>query len=121
MLAGSLAKAAVFSLVNKLQGFANSSQENAGIPQDFADASQNFAKDSRTGFRSYAINSFSSTLIGQFVDNLVFTLAVSHRFFGWSMKQVVICAACCALFEMLCGVIFSPIGYRLARREAPEI
>ncbi|MDY5937614.1 MAG: VUT family protein, partial [Bacilli bacterium] len=37
------------------------------------------------GFLAYASRTYISTAIGQFVDNLTFTLIVSHFFFGWTM------------------------------------
>ena len=67
------------------------------------------------GFGTFAIRSYISTLIAQFVDNLVFALIVSHNFFGWTLLQCVVCAATGAVVELLCEVIFSPIGYRVAK------
>lgn len=69
----------------------------------------------RDGFASFAARSYGSTFIGQFVDNFVFALIVSHVLFGWSMLQVVTCALTGAVFELLCEVVFSPVGYRVAR------
>ena len=45
----------------------------------------------RRGFGSYALRSYLSTAIAQFVDNLTFALLVSHIFFGWSLLQCVTC------------------------------
>lgn len=70
-----------------------------------------FKKDS---FGAFAARSYVSTIIAQFVDNLVFALIVSHNFFGWTMTQCLVCAATGAACELLCEVIFSPIGYRVA-------
>lgn len=67
----------------------------------------------KDNFSSYAVRSYISTGIGQFVDNFVFALLVSHVFFGWSMLQCVVCAVTGMLIELLCEVIFSPIGYRV--------
>lgn len=64
------------------------------------------------GFRAFAIRSFVSTFIGQFVDNLVFATLVSYVFFGWTPLQVLTCSFTGGLVELLCEVIFSPIGYR---------
>ena len=63
------------------------------------------------GFGAYALRAYVSTAIAQFVDNLVFALVVSHFFFGWSILQCVTCAATGMLVELLCEVIFSPLGY----------
>ena len=75
-----------------------------------------FSKKEKTGFGVYAVRSYASTIIAQFVDNLVFALIVSHNFFGWTMTQCLVCALTGAVIEMLCEIVFSPIGYRIARR-----
>ena len=63
------------------------------------------------GFGAYACRTYVSTAIAQFVDNLVFALVVSHFFFDWSIVQCVTCAATGMIVELLCEVIFSPLGY----------
>lgn len=73
-------------------------------------------------FRGYAARTYISTAIGQFVDNFVFALIVSHNFFGWSMLQCIMCSFAGAVVELLCEVIFSPIGYKVCRDwEADEV
>lgn len=67
-------------------------------------------------FTAFAVRSWISTGIGQFVDNFVFAFIVSHVFFGWTMIQCVVCAITGALIELLCEVIFSPIGYRVSKQ-----
>lgn len=71
---------------------------------------------SRKGFARFALRSYVSTFVGQFVDNLVFALLVSQFFFGWTMLQCFTCAATGALCELLFEVVFSPFGYRISRR-----
>ncbi len=66
-------------------------------------------------FASFAFRSYVSTGIGQFVDNFIFALVVSHVFFGWSMLQVVMCSFTGAIAELLCEVLLSPVGYRVVR------
>ena len=66
-------------------------------------------------FGSFALRSFSSTALAQFVDNLIFATVVSHIFFGWTWTQVIVCSLTGALMELLCEVVFSPLGYRMAR------
>ena len=66
-------------------------------------------------FGSFALRSFSSTALAQFVDNLIFATVVSHVFFGWTWTQVIVCSLTGALMELLCEVVFSPLGYRMAR------
>ena len=68
------------------------------------------------GFGAYACRTYVSTAIAQFVDNLVFALAVSHFFFGWTIVQCLTCAATGMLVELLCEVVFSPLGYLFLRR-----
>ena len=43
---------------------------------------------------------------------MIFALIVSYVFFGWSMLQVIMCSLTAGIFELLCEVIFSPLGYR---------
>lgn len=68
------------------------------------------------GFREFAARSFISTAISQFIDDFVFALAVSIPLFGWSLRQSVFCSLTAAVFELLLEVLFSGLGYRLARR-----
>jgi hypothetical protein len=65
-------------------------------------------------FKTFAARSYVSTMVAQFVDNMIFALAVSHVFFGWTMKQVLICSITGAVMELLCEVVFSPVGYKMA-------
>lgn len=74
----------------------------------------------REGFGAFALRSYVSTMIAQFMDNLVFALLVSHTFFGWTLLQCVTCALTGAFLELLFEVFFSPLGYRISRRIAPD-
>lgn len=74
----------------------------------------------KDNFASYGIRSYVSTLIGQFVDNFVFALIVSHNFFGWTMIQCVTCSLTGCIVELLCEVIFSPIGYKVCKKWEAE-
>ncbi|MDO5446242.1 MAG: VUT family protein [Prevotellaceae bacterium] len=67
-------------------------------------------------YKSFAVRSFSSTLVSQFVDNLVFALVVSIPLFGWNMKQALVCAITAALLELMMEVCFSGIGYKLSKK-----
>ena len=71
---------------------------------------------SREGFGRFALRSYVSTFIGQFVDNLVFALLVSRVFFGWTMLQCLTCAVTGAIAELVFEVVFSPLGYRISQR-----
>lgn len=68
------------------------------------------------GFGRFALRSYVSTFIGQFVDNLVFALLVSRVFFGWTMLQCLTCAVTGAIAELVFEVVFSPLGYRISQR-----
>lgn len=68
------------------------------------------------GFGRFALRSYVSTFIGQFVDNLVFALIVSKIFFGWSLLQCFTCAVTGAIAELVFEVVFSPMGYRISQR-----
>ena len=70
----------------------------------------------REGFGQFALRSYVSTFIGQFVDNLVFALLVSRIFFGWTMLQCFTCAVTGAIAELLFEIVFSPLGYRISKR-----
>ena len=70
----------------------------------------------RDGFGRFALRSYVSTFLAQFVDNLVFALLVSKLFFGWSMLQCFTCALTGAIAELLFEIVFSPIGYRISKR-----
>ena len=77
-------------------------------------------RSDKGGFGSFALRSYVSTFIGQIVDNLIFALIVSLHFFGWSLVQCVVCALTGAVFELLCEVIFSPIGFKVAKNWEKE-
>ncbi len=67
------------------------------------------------GFGGFVLRSYVSTFTAQFADNLIFALLVSKLFFGWSLLQCFTCAITGALLELLCEVVFSPLGYRASR------
>lgn len=66
------------------------------------------------GYKAFAVRSFVSTGLAQFVDNFVFATIVSVHFFGWTWIQVLLCSVTGALMELLCEVIFSPLGYQVS-------
>lgn len=68
------------------------------------------------GVVSYVCSTYGSTAVGQFADNLLFALLVSHSFFGWSLTQCVTCALSGMAAELLCEVLFSAFGYRVCKR-----
>ncbi|MBQ6359321.1 MAG: VUT family protein, partial [Clostridia bacterium] len=74
----------------------------------------------KAGFGVFALRSYVSTFLAQFGDNLIFALLVSRTFFDWTMVQCLTCALTGAVAELLCEVLFSPLGYRLSRRILAE-
>lgn len=75
---------------------------------------------SKTTYKHFAIRSFVSTTAAQFVDNLVFATLVSKIFFGWTWTQVILCSLTGAFFELICEVIFSPIGFKVSKKWEEE-
>lgn len=71
-----------------------------------------FRKDN---YGSFAARSFISTVVSQFVDNLVFALVVSVTLFGWTMRQSLVCSLTAAVFELIMEVLFSGFGYKLSK------
>ncbi len=68
------------------------------------------------GFAEYAVRTYVSTAVGQFCDNLVFALIVSHFFFGWTWVQCITCSFTGMIVELLCEAVFSPIGFRICKK-----
>lgn len=70
----------------------------------------------KDNFAAYAARSYISTLIAQFIDNFTFAIIVSHTFFGWTLIQCITCSAIGCVLELVCEVIFSPIGYKVCKQ-----
>lgn len=69
----------------------------------------------KDNFVSFAIRSYISTGIAQFLDNLVFAVMVSYVFFGWTPVQVITCSLTGAFAELLFEIVLSPIGYKVTK------
>lgn len=67
-------------------------------------------------FKSYAVSSYASTMLGQFVDNLVFALVFTVPAFGIGALPTLMFALTGAIVELICQIIFSPIGYKVAEK-----
>ncbi|MBQ7918639.1 MAG: VUT family protein [Lachnospiraceae bacterium] len=72
------------------------------------------------GKLAYAARSYISTFIGQFMDNLIFSLIVFVGFapifwdgFHWTVLQCTVCAFTGAVAELIMEIAFSPFGYRI--------
>ena len=72
------------------------------------------------GYKAFAARSFISTGVAQFVDNFVFAVIVSLHFFGWTWPQIFFCSLTGAAAELLCEVLFSPMGYRISENWEKE-
>ncbi len=70
----------------------------------------------KNNFFTYAMRSYISTVLGQFVDNFAFAMIVSVTFFGWSITQVIMCSITGAIAELLAEVIFSSLGFKVCRK-----
>lgn len=75
------------------------------------------------GKLAYAAQSYISTFIGQFLDNLIFSLIVFVGFapifwdgFHWTVLQCTACALTGAVAELIMEVLFSPFGYRIVMK-----
>ena len=76
---------------------------------------------------AYAARTYISTFIGQFLDNLIFSIIVFVFFapifwdgFHWTLIQCVMCALTGAVAELIMEVVFSPIGYRITKKWEKE-
>lgn len=72
------------------------------------------------GKLAFAMQSYVSTFIGQFLDNLIFSCIVFILFapiywngFHWTFIQCVTCAVTGAIAELIMEIAFSPIGYNI--------
>lgn len=75
------------------------------------------------GKLAFAARTYISTFIGQFMDNLIFSVIVFMGFapvfwdgFRWTLLQCVMCALTGAFAELIMEVLFSPIGYRIVKK-----
>lgn len=80
-------------------------------------------KKNPEGKFAYAMQSYISTFIGQFCDNLIFSLIVFVGFapvfwsgFHWTVLQCVTCALTGAIAELIMEIVFSPMGYRIVTK-----
>ena len=80
-------------------------------------------KKNPDGKTAYAMRSYVSTFIGQFLDNFIFSLIVFAGFapifwdgFFWTPIQCAFCALTGAVVELIMEIIFSPIGYRITKK-----
>lgn len=84
-------------------------------------------KKNPDGKLAYVTRTYISTFIGQFLDNLLFSIIVFMFFapiywdgFSWTLIQCVMCALTGAIVELIMEIIFSPIGYKITRKWKEE-
>lgn len=75
------------------------------------------------GKLAYATQTYVSTFVGQFFDNLMFSLIVFVGFapifwdgFHWTVLQCMTCALTGAVAELIMEILFSPMGFRLVAK-----
>lgn len=75
------------------------------------------------GKLAYASQTYISTFIGQFLDNLIFSIIVFTYFapiywdgFHWTLLQCAMCALTGAVAELIMEILFSPIGYLIVKK-----
>lgn len=75
------------------------------------------------GKAAFTVSCYVSTFIGQFVDNLIFSVLTFMVFapifwdgFSWTFIQALMCALTGAVLELLMEVVFSPFGYMISKR-----
>lgn len=72
------------------------------------------------GKLAFIAGAYISTFIGQFMDNLIFSLIVFVGFapifwdgFHWTILQCIVCALTGAVAELIMEIVFSPFGYKI--------
>lgn len=84
-------------------------------------------KKNPDGKLAYISQTYISTFIGQFLDNLLFSIIVFMIFapiywngFCWTFIQCVMCALTGAVLELIMEIVFSPIGYKIVTKWKKE-
>ena len=78
-------------------------------------------KKNPDGKAAFIVRSYISTMIGQFVDNFIFT-ALAFSFFAryYGLFTITGMAIIGALIELFCEILFSPVAYRRCRKWQKE-
>ena len=108
-----------FILVGSTIAFVCSSLINNGLNHLLGKLFKN-NPDSKLAF---ACRSYVSTFVGQFLDNLIFSVIVFMGFapvywdgFCWTFVQCVMCALTGAVAELILEVVFSPMAYKITQK-----
>lgn len=70
----------------------------------------------KNSYQAFALRSFVSTLISQFIDNFIFNLIVLRVIMSWNLYQCATCSIITAIFELVCEIMLSPIGYMVVKK-----
>ena len=80
-------------------------------------------KKNPDGKLAFAMRSYVSTFIGQFLDNFIFSIIVFVIFapifwdgFCWTPLQCAMCALTGACAELIMEIVLSPLGYKVVKR-----
>ena len=81
-----------------------------------------FFRSNPDGKLAFAMRTYISTFIGQFLDNFIFSVIVFvfcapvfWNGFHWTYLQCATCALTGAVAELIMEIAFSPIGYKITR------
>lgn len=84
-------------------------------------------KENRDSKKAFMVASYVSTYLGQFLDNLIFSIIVFMFFapiywdgFSWTFVQCLMCALTGATLELLLEVVFSPLAYKVVTKWKKE-
>ena len=79
------------------------------------------------GRLAFAVRTYISTLVGQFLDNFIFYVIVFVGFapmfwdgFCWTVQQCFMCALTGAVAELIMEIAFSPLGYKITKKWQSE-
>lgn len=75
-----------------------------------------FKPQTRNKFSAFAVASWTSTLVAQFVDNLLFGLLFLFALGFITLTAAIMMAATGMVAELICQALFSPFGYRVAEK-----
>lgn len=75
-----------------------------------------FKKENKDKLSGYVVSSWVSTTVAQFVDNLLFGVLFTMIAFQLDFLPVLMCAFTGMVVELLCQVIFTPLGYKVSER-----
>lgn len=83
----------------------------------------NMFKKNPNGKLAFTMRTYVSTFIGQFLDNMIFSIIVFMFFapiywdgFHWTFIQCITCALTGAIAELIMEILFSPIGFKILKK-----